>query len=107
VGFDINALTFGRKEIFAGTWGDGIWASGDSGATWALISEDAHNPYVNDLLFDPLIGRLYSSSAGNSIYVLDRWLPQPRRPGRRVPTAKADGKSLVVRGQTDLMADPR
>ncbi len=106
-GLDINALAFGRGEIFAGTWGDGIWASGDGGATWARISDDEHNPYINELLVDPTMRRLYSSSAGNGVAVLDRWLPEPRRPGRRVPTATAHGKSLSVRGQTDLMTDPR
>ena len=82
-GLDISALAFGRAEIFAGTWGDGVWASGNRGTTWSRISDDDDNPYINGILVDPTMRKLYVSSDGNGVSVLDRSLPGPRRPGRR------------------------
>ena len=82
-GLSISALAFGRGEIFAGTRGDGVWASSDRGATWTHISDADSNPYVNDILVDPTMRKVYVSSDGNGVSVLDRSLPGPRRPGRR------------------------
>jgi photosystem II stability/assembly factor-like uncharacterized protein len=96
-GLNISVLTFGRGEILSGTWGDGVWASNDSGATWTRISDDDDNPYINDILVDPTTRKLYVSSAGNGVAVLDRSPPEPRRPTRRAPTTRPDGKSLDVR----------
>jgi photosystem II stability/assembly factor-like uncharacterized protein len=93
---DISALAFGRDEILAGTWGDGVWVSGDSGATWTRISTDDQNRYVNDLFVDPALRKVYSATSGNGMVVLDRWLPEPRRPSRRVPIAEPDGKALPI-----------
>jgi photosystem II stability/assembly factor-like uncharacterized protein len=96
-GLSVSAIAFGRGEIFAGTREDGVWASSDSGTTWARISDADDNPFVNDILVDPTMRNLYVSTAGNGVAVLDRSPPEPRRPARRAPTTRPDGKSLVVR----------
>ncbi|MFV2071999.1 MAG: WD40/YVTN/BNR-like repeat-containing protein [Thermoanaerobaculales bacterium] len=81
---DVSSLAFGRTEIYAGTWGDGVWASSDSGVSWTRISHDNGNPYITDLSVDPIHGKLYASTQGNGVDRVEIQRPVPRKPGRRL-----------------------
>ncbi len=67
------------QQVYAGTYGKGVWASNDSGETWSAMNEGLKHPealQVNKLVGDDA-GRLFAGTWGDGVYVWQgqAWTP--------------------------------
>ena len=46
---DVDALAISGSNIFAGTWGGGVYLSSNNGSTWDSVNTGLTNKYVNAL----------------------------------------------------------
>lgn len=57
------------SNMYVAVWGNGVWRSGDGGATWASSSSGLPTPYISQLYIDPLVPtRLFSVTEGGLLY---------------------------------------
>jgi len=42
-----------ERVLYAGTWGSGVYKSGDGGASWQAVNHGLANLYINSLAIDP------------------------------------------------------
>ena len=56
-------------NIYAATWGDGVYKSDDHGDTWARISDGLDVLHINDIDFDAS-GNAYAATEGGGVYFL-------------------------------------
>jgi photosystem II stability/assembly factor-like uncharacterized protein len=97
-GMRVSTLAFDGPVVYAGTPGDGVWVSRDLGESWTAI-DGPLNRNINKLTVDSRSRRLYASTEGNGVFVLELPARPPRRsPGRlrTVPPAK-DGLTVIDR----------
>jgi hypothetical protein len=72
----VNAIIIYKNELYAGSYGHGIYKSLNGGQSWQNIS-DGFFPYISE--FSEWQGNLYASSLGGGIFKLDatsrnRWI---------------------------------
>jgi ligand-binding sensor domain-containing protein len=63
----VNALSAGGSGVFAGTGGEGIYASTDEGLTWSPFTLGLYNPWVQSFLMTPDI--LYAGTSGGGVFL--------------------------------------
>ncbi|MCX6145900.1 MAG: hypothetical protein NTW25_01430, partial [Candidatus Kapabacteria bacterium] len=67
-GGEIKTLTVGASDaIYAGTWGNGIMRSLNSGTSWTVISTGLNNMYITDIKYTSQ-SLLFASTWGGGIF---------------------------------------
>lgn len=67
---EVSKLEAGPGDVlFAGTWGDGIYRSGDKGENWTQINTGLDDLYIND--FDFSDSKILVATNGGGFYVSD------------------------------------